>query len=461
MKSLYSKFAITTILIMLLSGLLSFLLSNVYYQKNLKKQNDVKMTNIALEITDLIQSQDQINLEDYFDHLGSIGYQIFIINETGKQQYFGAAYRLKNLPDKSTKKVLQGEIYHGIAAFPHKTFVTGFFANELRNTVGVPFVFKNERFALFLRPDIKLLFNEMHLMFGWLVIGIIVISMFLVLIITKFLIKPISKLNKATTLIAEGDYGIELDIRRKDEIGDLATSFQTMAHRLEKADEVRKEFITNISHDIQSPLSNIKGYLKLLKSANLNEQEKTYFSVVDSEVNRLSYLTKQLLLLSTIDSKRDLLDKKRFNISEQVKTVIRQYQWVLSEKGMMVSYSLPEASYIGDPSLLYSVWENLLTNAIKYCGENGEIEITLKEMPDQIEVTFKDNGIGLDSAEIERIYDRFYRADTSRTRSVEGTGLGLSIVYSIMEMHNGEINVQSEKGKGSAFIVTLPKTLEK
>lgn len=457
MKSLYSKFAITTILIMLLSGILSFLLSNVYYQESLKGQNDVKMTKIALEITDFIQTQEEMNMEDFFDHLGSIGYQILIINDKGQRQYFGSPYRLKNLSEQSIEKVLNGKVYHGIAEFPHKTFVTGFFANELKNTVGVPLEYRNKSYALFLRPDIKLLFNEMHLMFGWLVIGIIIVSMFLVLISTKYLIKPITKLNKATTLIAEGDFGIELDIKRKDEIGDLASSFQTMAHKLEKADEVRKEFITNISHDIQSPLSNIKGYLKLLKNANLNEQQLTYFSVVDSEVNRLSYLTKQLLLLSSIDSKKDLLDKKMFNISDQIKTVIRQYQWVLSEKGMMVGYTLPEAYYLGDPSLLYSVWENLLSNAIKYSGENSEMDITLKELENRIEVSFKDSGIGLDSAEIERIYDRFYRADTSRTRSVEGTGLGLSIVHSILDMHNGEIKVKSKKGEGSVFIISLPK----
>lgn len=457
MKSLYSKFAITTILIMLASGIISFLLSNIYYQFYLKKQNDLKMTTIALEISEFIHLQDQMNMNKYFEHLGSIGYQIFVTDEHGNRKFFGAAFRDENLSKKPVQRVLNGDVFHGIAQFPHKTFVTGFFANELRNTVGVPFEYKNERYALFLRPDIKLLFNEMHRMFGWLVIGMVFISMLLVLISTKFLIKPISKLNKATSIIAEGNFGIKLNINRQDEIGDLASSFQTMADRLEKANDMRKEFISNISHDIQTPLSNIKGYLKLLKSEEFTGQHKEYFDIVDSEVNRLSYLTKQLLLLSSIDSQKDLLDKKRFNLSEQLKTVIRQYQWVLSERGMMISYSLPEAYIHGDPSLLYSVWENLLSNAIKYSEEDSEIDITLNDQPDCIEVSFKDQGIGLNSEELERIYDRFYRADTSRTRTIEGTGLGLSIVQSILDMHNGEIKVESTKGKGSIFTVKLLK----
>ncbi|MEH7392964.1 sensor histidine kinase [Bacillus sp. JJ1474] len=457
MKSLYSKFAITTILIMLASGIISFLLSNVYYQSYLKNQNDLKMTNIALEITNFIQLQNQINMDEYFEHLGSIGYQIFIIDENGNRRFFGAPFRTEYLSDEPVEKVLNGEVFHGIAKFPHKTFVTGFFANELTNTVGVPLIYEGERYALFLRPDIKLLFNEMHRMFGWLVVGMVVFTILLVLISTKYLIKPISKLNTATSLIAEGDFGIKLNINRQDEIGDLAASFQTMAGKLEKVNDARKEFISNISHDIQSPLSNIKGYLKLLKSAESTAQHKEYFDVVDSEVNRLSYLTKQLLLLSSLDSQKDLLDKKDFNLSEQLKTVIRQYQWILSEKGLMISYSLPDAYLHGDHTLLYSVWENLLTNAIKYSEEDSEINITLNDQPDWIVISFKDHGIGLHSEEVERIYDRFYRADTSRTRTIEGTGLGLSIVQSILEIHDGEIKVESKKGEGSVFTVKLPK----
>lgn len=457
MKSLYSKFALTTILIMLLSGILSFLFSNIYYQSFLKKQNDEKMTNIALEISGFIQNQEYISLEEYFDHLGSIGYQIFTIDEKGNRQFFGAPFRKENLRPGISDKVLNGNIFHGIAEFPHKTFVTGFFANELANTVGVPFEYEHKSFALFLRPDIKLLFNEMHKMFGWLVVGTIAISILLVLISTKLLIKPISKLNKATTLIADGNFGIKLNINRRDEIGDLASNFQSMASKLENVNETRKEFISNISHDIQSPLSNIKGYLKLLQNSTLSDQQRDYFDVVDLEVNRLSYLTNQLLLLSSLDSKKDLLDIKKFNISEQLKNVIRQFQWAVSEKGMMMTYSIPEAFLEGDPSLLNSVWENLLTNAIKYGSDNGEIEITLKEMADWIEVSIKDDGIGLDSEELERIYERFYRADTSRTRTIEGSGLGLSIVHTIIDMHNGEIIVKSKKGEGSIFTVKLSK----
>lgn len=122
-----------------------------------------------------------------------------------------------------------------------------------------------------------------------------------------------------------------------------------------------------------------------------------------------------------------------------------------------MSYTLPDAVMKGDPSLLYSVWENLLTNAIKYNRENGTIDIELAESESEIEVVVKDTGVGLDAKEAERIFDRFYRADPSRDRSVEGTGLGLSIVKTIVDMHHGRVKVASQKGKGTTFTVILPK----
>lgn len=457
MKSLYGKFALTTIFIMVLSGVLSFVISNLYYQHSLKPQNDDKVTNFALEISDYIQTDPNINLKNYLDHIGLIGYQIYIVNNDGGEQFFGTAYRDRNLSNKAIDTVLAGEIYHGINQFPHKTFVTGFFANELKNSVGVPFTYQQRNYALFIRPDIKLMFNEMHLLFAWLLLTSILLSIIFVSISSKYLVKPIVKLNQATKILSEGNFTIHLDINRKDEIGDLAASFMNMSRKLAKVDQLRKELISNVSHDIQSPITNIKGYLNLLDDEGIsNEKKQNHIKVIHSELNRLSNLSKQLLLLSSIESKKDLMDIKEFNVAEQIISVIQQYRWRINERELMLSYSLPETKMSGDPFLLYSVWENLLTNAIKYNVENGIIDITLTNTSDSIKVQFKDSGIGLAVEQIERIYDRFYRADPSRSKAVEGTGLGLSIVQSIVQMHQGKIVVESGKDSGTTFTVILP-----
>ncbi|MGE7623037.1 sensor histidine kinase [Viridibacillus sp. NPDC096237] len=457
MRSLYFKFIMLTIGIMLLSGVLSFFISNTYYQQKLKPFNDAKNTQIALDIAEFAEKHPTTDLKDYLENLSFIGYQLYLVDTSRKGTYFGADFRVKELPNSTIDQVLNNEIYHGLLHFPQETFVTGFFANELKNTIGVPLTHDNKQYALFLRPDIKLLFNEMHILFGWLFALTIILSILMVLISTKYLVKPITKLTKATNSLAEGKFNVELDINRSDELGKLANSFSHMANKLEQFDDIRKEFISNISHDIQSPLSNIKGYTNLLGKDELpSEDKEKYIAVINGEIERLSTLTKQLLLLSSLDQNEDIMKKKSFNVAEQIKELVRQYQWAIGEKGIMLSYSLPDFEIVGDPLLLNTVWDNLLTNAIKYNKENGSIDIAIAKNDSSIIVTFQDKGIGLSEKEIDRIFDRFYRVDSSRTHSVEGSGLGLSIVSSIIKLHNGKIDVISEENKGTIFSVTLP-----
>lgn len=460
MKTLYVKFIVIFIGILILSSILAFLISNVYYQQVLKPDNDEKITKVAQSVSTYIDAHPNINLDEYLDHISSVGYQMYLINNLGEAGFWGAAFRDKSLSTSMIELVLKGDTYHGILNFPQETFVTGFFANELKNTIGVPFTHNEKNYALFIRPDIKLLFNEMHYLFGWLLVFTILLSIIMVLFSTKYLVKPISKLTTATKSLSNGDFNVELDSTRHDELGELSNSFLRMARKLEQMDDVRKEFISNISHDIQSPLSNIKGYTKLLENESITMEDRgQYVTIIHDEIRRLSNLTKQLLLLASLDRSDNFLKKKLFNVSEQIKELARNYQWLVSEKGIMLSYSLPDVHMFGDPSLLNTVWDNLLTNAIKYNKPDGSIEISLEEKEDSIIVRFKDTGIGLNHSEIERIFDRFYRADTSRTRTIEGTGLGLSIVWTIIKLHKGHIQVESKENVGTTFVVELPINL--
>lgn len=459
MKSLYVKFALTTISIMLVSGLLAFMFSNFYYQQKLKPENDAKNTRIALEIVDYLGEEPDTRLDHYLENIAAIGYQMALIDENGQETYFGDPFREKGLSDKSIDKVLEGNVYHGIAEFPQETFVTGFFANELKNTIGVPLGHDNKQYALFIRPNIDLLFSEMHILFAWILAITILLSIIFVLISTKYLVSPISKLTRATEKLSKGKFPVKLEINRKDEIGKLAKSFTHMAEQLEKLDDMKNEFISNISHDIQSPLSNIKGYANLLEKRSLSDEEKSqYVTIINHEINRLSSLTKQLLLLASLDRGEGFLKRERYSLSNQLKEIIFNHQWAINEKGIMIQYSLPDVDLYADPSLLYNVWENLLTNAIKYNKENGTIHVSIAEEDDTIAVCFKDTGIGLSEEDKKRVFERFYREDSSRTREIEGTGLGLSIVSSIVALHDGHINVDSEKGAGSMFKVYLPKS---
>src|SRR5699024_1272269 len=177
MKSLYIKFAFTTIAIMLLSGVFAFLLSNFYYQQKLKPLNDEKNTKIALDMVAFIEEQEHIKLDSYLENIADVGYGMALVDEEGNETYLGAAFR-----------------------------VTCFFANELENTIGVPFTYEGEQYALFIRPDIKLLFNEMHYLLAWMLLFTIILSIVLVLISTKYLVHPLSKITKATERLSKGNF---------------------------------------------------------------------------------------------------------------------------------------------------------------------------------------------------------------------------------------------------------------
>ncbi|MFD1064684.1 sensor histidine kinase [Oceanobacillus locisalsi] len=459
MRSLYVKFAAVTIGIMLLSGVIAFLVSNTYYQYSLKPQNDEKNTEIALEMAAFIENNPEVSINDYLSNMADVGYQLYLVDNNGQEQFFGADFRENNLTDSDIQEVLDGEVFHGMADFPRQTFVTGFFANELKNAIGVPVTYQDTSYALFIRPDIKLLFNEIHLLLGVLFVLTIVLSILFVLFSTNYLVKPISRLSQATKQLAKGDFQANmLNTKRKDELGELSTSFTQMAQQIVENDQMRKEFISNISHDIQSPLSNIKGYTNLLgDKETLEEDKQQYKTIINEEISRLSTMTDQLLLLTSLDQNQHIVKRKHFSISNQLQNLLKSYQWLIQEKEIMLSYTLPDLEIYADPSLLNTVWDNLLSNALKYNQEGGSIDIQLTYTDEYCFITFTDTGIGISDEEAERIFDRFYRADASRTRSVKGTGLGLSIVATIVELHEGTITVRSnQEADGTIFTVTLP-----
>lgn len=456
MKSLYSKFLLATILIMIFSSLAGFLLTNTYYHQVTKSKNDAKNVTIAQSVIQHINEVQDLNLDHYLQTLGDVGYQIYLVNENGDSKFYGGDYRVKDLTDSTVQQVLNGKIYHGMRDFPKETFVTGFFANHLSNTVGVSFQYHHKRYAMFLRPDIKLLFNEVHTIMGGWTIFMGLISLAAMLLFAKLLIKPITELTEATKRIANERFDTPLKIESKDEIGQLATSFNTMMGQLQENDQIRKEFISNVSHDFQSPLLNIQGYAGLLVSENITDEERRdYVSIIQSETHRLSTLTKQLLLLTSLDQSSRKMERKIYALDEQMKRTIQKYRWWLEEEGINLSMTLEPTLINADAGLLENVWENLLTNAIKYNKENGDIQVVLTSTDQEVTVQIQDTGIGMSDTTKEQSFQRFFRADDSRTK--DGTGLGLAIVEQIVKIHGGNIQVETQLGIGTVFTIILPK----
>lgn len=456
-RSLYSKLVLITIVIMIFSGLFAFLAINTYYHQVLKNQNDEKNMVIAEHMASFIEQHDGLSVDEYFQMQANVGYKLFLVDQSGKEAFYGEAFRENNLSRTAIEDVLNGKPYHGMADLPSETFVTGFFSNELKNTVGVPFTHDGEQYALFLRPDIKLLFSEVHYLTAGLLIVMGVLSLLAMLIVAKKLIDPITELTIATEKVGEETFTGQLPVNRGDEIGQLAKSFEGMIEKLSENEQIRKTFISDVSHDLQSPLLNIKGYANLLAGENLQEAHRLHYAqVIQDETERLSTLSQQLLLLTSLDQLSSPLKKKQVRVDTQLKEAIRKVHWQLAEKDLGLSMQLEEATVEADPGFLEKVWDNLLSNALKYTTE-GMIEVRVMNDPDKVVIAIEDTGEGIGEADLPRLFDRFYRADTSRTRFVSGTGLGLSIVQEVIELHGGSIHITSKRGQGTSCMVTIPK----
>ncbi len=457
MRSLYVRVFITTIYTMLISSLLGFYVANLYYHWSLKPYNNDKLIGIAHNIRSFVEQYPDA-MGDYLQSAAALGYQLYVRDEAGNDIFYGNAFRVLDLPDPIGMEVLAGNEYHGVAHFPDKAFITGFFSNQLSNSVGIPVVAGDERFALFLRPDIQLQFGELRIYFALILLFTVLFSIPYFLLSTRFLVQPITRLTEATKRIAQGSYNLQLPTRRKDEIGQLAAHFQKMSKQLERSDKAKQEFVANVSHEIQSPLASIQGFADTLLHSKVDEEERIrYTGIIGQEARRLAALGRQLLLLSSLDHVDYSFVKKAVPIQQQMRQALQLLEWQLSEKELSIRMVVPSSLTInGDEVLLMQIWSNLLSNAVKHIPAGRTIEIrAFHELRSGV-VVISDNGDGIPEEQLPYIYDRFFRGDSARGRTEGSTGLGLSIVQRIVHVHGGTIEAHSQIGKGTSFRVSIP-----
>lgn len=282
---------------------------------------------------------------------------------------------------------------------------------------------------------------------------------------TRKIINPLEQINHAAWDYSNGNFETELSVEDKNEIGQLADSLNNMANELQKMEDYRKNFIANVSHDFRSPLTSIKGYLEAIQDGTIPpERQKHYIDVVLNETNRLTKLTSGLLTLNDINSKTLILKKTIFNINEMILNTIDSFEGIAIKKNVQI---LPDVTntplYVyADKDKIYQVIYNLLDNALKFSHPKSEIFVTALILNgDKVSISVKDNGDGISSEHQKHIWERFYKADTSRGKDKSGTGLGLSIVKEIIKAHDENITLQSKEGQGSDFTFTLPHAQSK
>ena len=285
-----------------------------------------------------------------------------------------------------------------------------------------------------------------------------IIGIALILVMASHIIRPVRRITEATKKVATGNLKVKVDVDRDDEIGELAHNFNIMVNELNSIEYLRKDFISNISHELKTPIASIQGFTKLLADDNLSKEEKDeYINIILEETDRLSNLSSNMLKLSTLEKQEIVTNKTEYRIDNQIRKAIIMLDEEINKKNIKISLDSGEISIYEDEDLIMEIWINLINNAVKYSNENGEIKVKVIEEEDRVNVSVQDNGIGIPKEKQNRIFEKFYQVENSRKG--EGSGLGLAIVKRIVDLIKGEIEVVSKENQGTKITVSIPKEI--
>lgn len=271
--------------------------------------------------------------------------------------------------------------------------------------------------------------------------------------------RTIEDLSNSAKRIANGDFTSRVTLDGQGELSELSQSMNYMATELEKLEDMRKDFIANISHDFRSPLTSIKGFIQAMLDGTIpHDKQDRYLNIVLDETDRLTKLTNDILLLTKMENNTIKVDMSVFDLHRVIRKILLQFEQKIIDKKIDFTLLIDrhELFVKGDMNQIQRVITNLVDNAIKFCSPEDSIIVETSIIKDKVEVNIKDSGPGISEEDIKYIWDRFHKADRSRGKDKKGIGLGLSIVREIIKAHGEEINVYSQEGKGTTFVFTLP-----
>jgi signal transduction histidine kinase len=464
---------ILTVMVALLAGFYYFsgaqkaygVESQLYPFGKTMDQRDKLFSNIKLTS---IQSPENFNNEEYLKNLEKSLETInsgIIVRKDDKILYSSSI-----LSDFNTKDYLPkfGEYVKDITV-PFKNVKIGLFLSQQ------DFYFTDRGSgSVFLATNVepfKKAFSKLHITISiFIIIILIATNGTLTFIVARSIIKPLYKLKASANEIKEGNLDFEINISSKDEIGEVCTAFEEMRARLKESIEVqlqyeenRKELISNISHDLKTPITAIKGYIEGIRDGVADTPEKMdrYINTIYTKAGDVDKLIDELFLYSKLDLHRFPFSFTNVNVYQYIDDCIEELYFPLLKKNITINhnsiYTKP-LYVIADVQQLKRVFINIIENAVKYMDkENGKINIIIKQDESSVIIEVCDNGQGIPSEALPHIFDRFYRADPARNISTGGSGLGLSIAKKIIEEHGGVISANSIEGEGTNMVFTLKK----
>lgn len=443
MKSIYSKLIIG----FLLTSLLSFSICCFFTIRSYNRDSDQlaleELEHSSNHIADLIKLIDDKNQDKILADYSETSEMSFTVTCEGQTKSYGHVNK---------KLILKDDELKTLATSKEKSLRSEGIISQYAKA----FKIDNQTYVITVQKDFSATKDIFMKSYTSAAIIFMMTGSIVFLIVADIIVKPISRLTKVTDELAKGNYKVRVNYEGKDEISSLYASFNQMAVRLAKQETIRQQFISDVSHEFQTPLTAISGFATILKNENLtDEQRQKYADIILFNSNRLSHLSKNMLQLTLLDGEDTSLDKSEFPLIEQLNRVIEMEDNAALSKDIEIEFIHPKKEFIieADESRMEQVWINLLSNAIKYTNEHGVVTVEVRRTPTELQVRFEDTGVGMSQDAISHIFERFYRQDKSRT--IEGNGLGLSIVKRIIDLHHYKIDVESQEDVGSVFTVYI------
>ncbi len=283
-----------------------------------------------------------------------------------------------------------------------------------------------------------------------LLVGILVTSQ-----LSKYFFNPIKKLRAAMDKVADGDFSVQLEEKSSSrEIMEIYTGFNLMAHELNATEILQSDFVSNVSHEFKTPINAIEGYSTLLQGGeNLDDDQKAYVDKILLNTQRLSSLVGSILLLSKLENQQIPTNQTEYRLDEQIRQSVVALETAWAQKDIELDVELERVSYLGNEQMMRHVWDNLISNAIKFSPEGGRVKLRLIRRYKKLIFTVEDHGPGLSEEAQKHIFDKFYQADSSHKQ--EGNGLGLALVKRILTIEKGQVSVENIPEGGCRFTVML------
>ena len=322
----------------------------------------------------------------------------------------------------------------------------------------------NEDITIFVNASLEPLDDSVSILSNQLIIVtfiVVVLAFIIGYFISKRISRPIEKMNENALKLANGNYDFKFDNNSKiSEIDELANTLNYAKNELEHTDELRRDLLANVSHDLKTPLTMIKGYAEMIRDLNYNNEKKrnANLNVIIEETERLNILVEDILTLSKIQANKDTINKEEFDLVALINNIIKRYSIYKETEGYNFELNMPDEVIIkADKKKIEQVIYNLINNAINYTGDDNKVIINVIAGK-KIRVEIKDTGKGIKEEDLPHIWEKYYHSKKKHKRNVIGTGIGLSIVKTILESHKFKYGVISKIGEGTTFYFEIKKT---